>query len=605
METPLTTQDNLPLGERLASRWLDDWRGAAVLIAVLALVSSITSLSNGFAYDDVLIILDSERLHDWRRLLRVFGESYWDGPGAPQDLYRPLILVWFGVQWAIGDGNPMVFHLVNIALYIALAVAVLGLARWVLPTRAAAVGAVIWAVHPVHVEVTGNVVGQAELVTSLAIVIAVILFLRSRLASELTWGTVVLIGLLYPIAVLTKEHGITLPGLLAVVELVLWRRGIPWSARSRSMGWLLARLLVYETVLYLGLRWAVLPSLQSVPHYAWYGLSDVQRLWGAIGLWPEVGRLLVWPARLYADYSPRLVVLQTEGALVHLVSLAMAGGWVVVGRWAWRARRPGALLGFLWFPVAFAPVANVVFPTGVLLAERTLFLPSIAVALLVGAVVEAGQVRHGGLTRIGGLFLLLLVLLGVSRSAERQRDWSDSITIFSTTVVEAPENARTQAMIGRLYLRAGAVERAGPYLRHAYELEPRIGTAYALYLVGAERCGEALVVAAEVERAGGYNEELEVARVACLLQTRRYTEARRHAARALAREMRRATYTRFVLVADSLLAASDSVDVRNRWVREGRPFSRTGAPFTIRLSQEKSGIRASLVTGGRLGRPFP
>ena len=44
--------------------------------------------------------------------------------------------------------------------------------------------------------------------------------------------------------------------------------------------------------------------------------------------------------------------------------------------------------GLGWIAIAFSPVANLLFPTGILVAERTLYLPSVGLALAVGAWLE-------------------------------------------------------------------------------------------------------------------------------------------------------------------------------------------------------------------------
>lgn len=595
-------QDNLPLGERLARRWLDDWRGAAVLVALLALASSITGLVNGFAYDDLPLIVDTDRLKDWRQLWRVFGQSYWGTPTAPQDLYRPLILGWYGVQWAVGGGNPLLFHIFNIVVYVAVSILLVLCLRYVTGPRAAGIGAAVWAVHPVHVEPVGNVVGQAELVTAFVILLGLLLYLRARLVAGLTRGTVIGLVVLYPVGLLVKEHAILFPMLLATTELTLWVSGTRWRSREQPLAGLLARLLVYETALYLFLRWWVLPSLDSVPHYVLAGLSDWERVLVAAGFWPEILRLMVWPARLYADYSPQLVTVHTTWHPIHGVAAVLLCLWITGALWGWRARRAAILLGFLWFPLTFALVSNLLFPTGILIAERTLFVPSISLAFLVAGVMQVGL----GSSRVrGGIWVAgftPLLLFGVLRSSQRQRTWTDSITVFSTMVSDAPNNARSLVMLGNLFLRGGALDRATTYFERAYALHPTLGQGYARVLQKSGRCPQALEVVEQVATSDLLTEDVQITRISCLLELRRFSEARRRSTESLARGGQYAVFHRSLMVADSLLASTDTVESRNLWIRAKLPFDRTNARLTVNLIEPRIALNPVMFDGGRVQR---
>lgn len=599
MMEPSLPQDNLPLGERLARRWLDDWRGAAVVVALLALASSITSLTNGFAYDDVQIIYENAHIHDWRTLWRVFGQPYWNfGPST--DLYRPFTLAVFGVQWAVGGGDPLVYRVVSIALYVAISWSVLTLLRVFLPARPATVGALLWAVHPVHVEAVGNVVGQAELLTAAGALLSVILYAQSRFRGQLSRATCAMILLGYPTAILSKESGIVTPVLLGVVELIGWRRGVAWHADARPRLGFLWRLLVLETVSYLVIRWAILGTGGGFPHLVFMGMSAPARVLVAMGLWPEVLRLLVWPARLYADYSPDLIPIHTTWQPVHVVSVMMAVGWVVATWRAWQSGRAGVFVGLCWGPLTYVLVSNLFVPTGILIAERTLFLPSVAVAFLAGSLFERA---HG---RIRARFTIPLVMLllaaGAMRSAVRQTAWSDSFTVYSTITADAPQNGRMQVAMGQLLLRLQAVDRAGPYFERASVVHPVYAAVYAGYLQRIGRCEEAMTFVDSALVAFYRFQEGHVTRIACLLQNRRFSEARRWASEGLAQGFAAPTFTRMLLVADSLLAASDSVNSRNRWVREGRPFDRRGGGFAITRDDPVLRIPSVAYDGGvRLG----
>lgn len=597
MTGPSPSQDNLPLGERLARRWLDDWRGAAALVALLALASSITSITNGFAYDDLPIVLENKRIHDWRQLWRLFGQAYWEVNYAQRDLYRPMVLVSFGLQWAIGGGDPWVFHLVGVTWYMAVSVVLLLLLRRLLPSRAALVGGALWAVHPVHVEAVGNVVGQAEVMAAGFVVAALALYLAQRQEGGVTRRGVAGVVTCYVLGLLSKENAIVLPALLLVGEGVLRRGGTQLPTEDRSRRWVLARAVLLATIAFLVVRWVILGAVTGIPHIGFMGLSTSQRVWAASALWPEILRLLLWPARLYADYSQQQVTIYSTPNLVHLISLGILGAWGF-GLWrAWRARHEAVMLGLAAFPITFGLVSNLLFPTGVLIAERTLFLPSVSVALLGGAAFAA-LFRPRGAPRLGWTLALILVAAGAVRSAARQSAWADSLTVFAHMIADAPTNARGHVVIGQLYMSLGEMGRAEPHLVRAYALQPAYGLVYASYLQKTRRCDQALPVAVAVLGRFSRLEEGHVTRIVCLLELRRFSEARRQALDCLTRGFTPPTFALLREVADSLSAASDSVDQRNRWVRAGRSFDRTGASVVINVSGLPR-LGMAIIYGGR------
>jgi hypothetical protein len=95
---------------------------AWIAIVLLAVLASLTGIRNGFVLDDVPVIFENHRLHSLIDAWRLFGQTYWP-PEEGASLYRPLTAVAFSIEWAIGHGSPLPFHIANIVLYALVAVA--------------------------------------------------------------------------------------------------------------------------------------------------------------------------------------------------------------------------------------------------------------------------------------------------------------------------------------------------------------------------------------------------------------------------------------------------------------------------------------------------
>jgi len=84
------------------------------------------------------------------------------------------------------------------------------------------------------------------------------------------------------------------------------------------------------------------------------------------------------------DYSPaERTIVQNLSDGRFLLGLACLALWAWLLVMAWRRQRSEAF-GLGWIAIAFLLVSNLLFSDGVLLAERTLYLPSVGLALAAG-----------------------------------------------------------------------------------------------------------------------------------------------------------------------------------------------------------------------------
>ena len=413
------------------------------LLVVLALAASVTSLGNGFAYDDKWIILANDRMHSLARWWEFFGQSYWP-PKMYAALYRPLTILAFAVQWTIGGGAPWPFHLTNVLLYVLVTVLLYRLARELMPTLAAWTAAALFAVHPVHVEAVGNSVGQSELWVAVLLLVAMTRYVRWRREGELGWARTAALAGLYAVGCLFKENGIVLVALFGALELTVVQDARPWRARLAALR---PSYLVFALVAVLALfaRWLVLGTVGGdVPHPVWLEMGTGERLLTVVGtLVPEWARLLLWPARLLADYSPLDLVVHRSPSLALLPGIVILAGLAALLAASWR-RAPVAALGLLVLLVTMAPISNVLFASGVMLAERTLLLPSVGVVLVLGAAVPriVESLHRRAIALAAGGTLAALLVAGAVHSAQRQLTWKSTTEVFITLITDAPLNYR-------------------------------------------------------------------------------------------------------------------------------------------------------------------
>jgi hypothetical protein len=509
-----------------------------LLVAGIAVGSSVTGLGNGFAYDDVQAVERNQRLHTLSEPGRFFTEPYWPAGKfqGGSTLYRPLTSLGFALQWAIGGGHPLVFHITNVALYVAVSLALLRLATRLLPPLPALLAAALFAAHPVHVEAVANVVGQGELWVNLFSLLAVGLFLRGRTAAGLAEPARLAICLCYALACLAKDNGLMLPGLLVAAELTVVTD--PRPLRARIAGLLPFWVLLAATgLLYLVVRTTVTGTLAGdYPHILIGTATYPERVLTMLRVALEWPRLLFWPAHLQADYSPQDFQREASFGVAQALAVAMFIAVAWLGWWA-RRRAPVVSFGVLWLAVAIFPVSNLVLKAGIVLAERTLFLASAGAMLIVGAAAGALLERrpaHRVMVMAAGA---AIVLLGAWRSAIRHPVWRDTGTLFAQTVRDAPRNYRAHWTYGLNLYEHGNRESGIAELITAIELFPADPTLYSdagdLYRTDG-RCDRAIPM---YGRALALTPGLKFTRsrlASCFMRTGRYAEARRELSRLVA-----------------------------------------------------------------------
>jgi Flp pilus assembly protein TadD len=183
-------------------------------------------------------------------------------------------------------------------------------------------------------------------------------------------------------------------------------------------------------------------------------------------------RLALWPDRLCLDY--RSVWPVAHSVAEAWPALLAVGGLLLLTAWAcWR--RPA--LGFLglWFFLILAPTSSFV-PLEDLVFEHRMYLPLAAVIALavVASVAGLGRLPQlgGWLPRSAAALALGLVVALASATAQRNRDYRSSLSIWRDTVAKAPGNPRAHHGLGLALEKRGRGEEAMAEFQEALRIRP-------------------------------------------------------------------------------------------------------------------------------------
>jgi Flp pilus assembly protein TadD len=454
------------------------------VVAALAILPYLNSLRNGFVLDDVPIVVENPLIRDVGNVGHTFGSNYWDGARAnasPIDpgLYRPLTIFSFAVDYSVWKLNATGYHVVNVVLHTLTTLVVFFLAVELLASPLAAAGAAaVFAVHPLHTEAVTSIVGRAELLGALFFTLAFWL-LRIRPRPDVTPSGMVnsrnllriaVASLCYLLGMLSKEVAVTLPAVLLLDD---WLRrdelrgGGPSIRRNvviRYAG------LAASFAIYLALRFHAVSERGNIwPGFL--GVSSGARFLTASRVLAEYLGLFVFPHTLLADYWTSSVPIAHspfEPRVLLSIVLWLALGVLVFTK---LRRERAAVLALGWFFITVAPVSNIFFPIGVGEAERILYLPSIALCLLVGWIVARSE-RLVGQRWILPAALAPVLLALAARTVRRNADWHDNLSLALATLETSPSSPLMNDIAAGEFVKRGQPQRAVPLLQEALRQAP-------------------------------------------------------------------------------------------------------------------------------------
>jgi hypothetical protein len=470
-----------------------------LVVGLVALALYLPSLSNGFAFDDERDIRDNPAIADATGPVGLFLSPYRGAVPAARSPYRPITSLSFWLNWKAGDGGALPFHAVNVLLHVLASVLVVQLLlATTASTGGALAGGLVFAVHPVHVEAVANIVGRADILMTIFCLVGALAFLSRRLPPA---ARALIVALSYALALGAKENGVVLPGLLL---LLLVLRSDDDEVRDRTSVPIRTDLLVLAPTLavlggYLLLRESVLGALvhrDTAPYITILGWGE--RFTTGVANLLHLGRLLVVPTDLIADYGPDVIVPVGLGSArfwagVVATALSAMLAWTV-----YRRQRLGAVaLG--WIALSVLIVSNLVIPIGVWVAERTLYLPSVGVAIGAAALVQSLARHRSDRTRAVWGTAAVLIALGAWKTLDRIPSWRDTETVLRTLAEEHPESFRGQWWLARRLTDLGDLDGGLPWFERAVRTNPNdlgLTLDYARALLMAGRAAEAEALAA-------------------------------------------------------------------------------------------------------------
>lgn len=388
--------------------------------------------------------------------------------------FIPLTWMTLGLNYVLGGMNPWGYHLGNILVHSANAVAVYFVGRRLLAAAGvppggpllwgAALAALVFSLHPLRVESVAWITERRDVLCAFFFLLTILAYLRSLdpAAPRRGWRLASLAA--FVAALLSKAQAVPLPAALLIADAYPLRR-------ADALGW---RRLLLEKLPYFVLAGAAgVVALLAVKVDAGFTGYERYGLPARIGM-TAYGLVFypwkwLWPVGLSPLYElpPHVDPLATR-FLVPLVVLVVATAGLV----ALRRRWPGGLAAWLYSVAILLPVVGPVHAGHQLAHDRYSYLSGLGFAVLAGAglvwvlrAYERRLVSRG----IAGIVVAgaALVLGGLGAGTWSQAaSWRDSEALWRWAAAADPQCVICYNNLGTyLWSRGRAAEAEDAYRR--------------------------------------------------------------------------------------------------------------------------------------------
>ena len=449
---------------------------ASFLIAVLVGILYFNTLGHQFTNWDDGMIYQNPRIRNlnWEGMKKIFKLQ-------KEETYQPVRMLSYAIDYKFWKLNPMGYRITNILFYILSSVIVFLSLRHISTQlregrgpgshfRVGLFGALLFAVHPVHVEAVTWLSARKEVLQGYFFFLAFYLSLMGREKEGRQRAPLFILVLLsILLATLSKPSAIVFPAVLLVYEMALRRnRWIDFVKRH----WVFFSLSATLSFIFAFILIRVM--LQAGGIKAYHGGTFFNNLIVGFYLFIYNIKLTLFTMNYSAAYAT-----QVPFSLLHLQTLlVVAAVFLLFGLSVWSLKKTRVIFfSVLFFFVALLPYLNII-PISTLLADRYVFIASFSTCFLLG--IGFDKLYAFLHPRFSDAFFkllsltLFLFLLGCYSfmTIQQNKIWENSYTLWSDAVEKYPESNVANALMGVVYMDLRMDEKAAEYLEKAVRILP-------------------------------------------------------------------------------------------------------------------------------------
>jgi tetratricopeptide (TPR) repeat protein len=435
------------------------------VIVLATIIAYLPSLKNDFTnWDDPTLVVDNAHIRSLSAdNLRSFFSTSYGGFGG----YTPLVFISYALDYRLFGLDSRAFHATNLLLHVLNSLLIYALLYLLSGQLSVSfVVAVLFGLHPLHVEAVAWTQGRKDLLFSLFYVAALCcytLFVQKKQKRSYY----ILAFVLFVLSLFSKVTAISFPLVIFLVEFYRSKR-IDKSSVVRSIPFVIVSAVV------LSLAFITNTSAPSPPAE---NASYLQNLGLFFYAFVFYAAKVFWPVGLIARYSMNIGQYPWQ-ILINLAIFAVMAVFIYL---AHRRKPETVVFGIAFSILTLAPTLPFHF-SGQPYADRYMYLPVagllfIAAAMLVSllsGIPETSPKRRWG----AWLPLLLIVVLFGLQTFKLSGVWHDSFSLWTHVLEKDPKNATAYLKRSEAFDAAGRTDKALDDLARAAQFSPRDPNVY-------------------------------------------------------------------------------------------------------------------------------
>ncbi|HCI03500.1 MAG: tetratricopeptide repeat protein [Candidatus Peribacteraceae bacterium] len=408
-----------------------------ILIIVITFLTFSGSLGHEFlSWDDEILVTQNYLVRNFSPMI------FWS---YDPELYIPITLLSFQINYALFDLNPFWYHLTNLIIHISNALLVFWLSLMIIKKRYLAVfAALIFAVHPLNTEAVAWISARKELLSTLFLLSALITYIK---ANDRRWMIVFSI-VLFVLAMMSKATAIVFPAIL-----ILYHYAFQIRTRTLTLALTLTLSLIFAIVAVVGKSISVIQ------------LTTTEMVLLAFRSTTFYLQKFLLPIKLSAIYgAPDPISIQNWEIIFSILIVAL----LITATCIFRKMKVAMFAsGFAILTIAPSFMAYMKSDGISVAADRYAYMPSIGLAILLVLIVSS--IRKQDFV----IFILVAVISScMFLTIEQNKVWATTEVLFQDIIKNNPTSHITHNNIGNMHLNNGDLKTALLYLEKAMELNP-------------------------------------------------------------------------------------------------------------------------------------
>lgn len=432
-------------------KWQSEHKKPLLVLFLVACLLYANTYNHNYVLDDFSVIKENLIVKKGLAgISEIFSTHYRQGYGYTQgNLYRPLALSLFALQWEIAPDSPSFAHLFNILLYgVLIALLFIYLNHLFKNKIIAFTASLLFAAHPIHTEVVANIKSIDDIMAFIFFILSMLIFFKHIEKPNKKY--LLTSTLLLFLGFLSKESTVTFLAVIPI-SLVLFKDFKLANAIKKS-AWSFISFAAY-----LAMRVSVLGSfsgdktvaqidnmLKAAPNKA-VELATAIKIMG-LYLWK-----LVFPHPLMNDYSLNQISFSSFADWRVLLSLVIYLAIIYLFFKLWNKNKILAF-GIGFFLANIVLYSNIFMKIGTSFGERLLFIPSLGFCIVLAYFISL-TVKNQKIELISSKNKALLICIPILalysfKTIERNQAWENNFTLYSTDVKNCSNSARCQYYYG-------------------------------------------------------------------------------------------------------------------------------------------------------------